>query len=83
MRTSFAHLVTPQVYVYIFGLIYIYKSYLYMYFNFWDKTYFSPYIFTGFPLWSINFFSIDFSPYSRKRVSFLSLTLYQRRKLHN
>ena len=29
MRTSFAHLVTPQVYVYIFGLIYIYIKVIY------------------------------------------------------
>ena len=50
---------------------------------FWDKTYFSPFIFTRFSLWSLTFFFTAFSPYSEKCVSFQSLTLHQRRKLHS
>ena len=51
-------------------------------FIYWDKTYFSPYILTRFPFWSITFFFTDFNPYSGKRVSFLSLPLRQRRNSH-
>ena len=46
------------------------------------KTHFRPYIFTWFPLWSLTFFFTTFSPYPEKRVSFLSLPLHHRRKLH-
>ena len=48
-----------------------------------DKTYFRPYIFTRFSLWSLTFFFTTFSPYPGKRVSFLSLPLHQRRNLHS
>ena len=47
-----------------------------------DKTFFCPYIFTRFSLWSLTFFFTTFSLYPEKRVSFQSLTLHQRRKLH-
>ena len=40
------------------------------------------YIFTRFSLWSLTFISIAFSFYPEKRVSFLFLPLYQRRKMH-
>ena len=49
----------------------------------WDKTYFRPYIFTRFSLWSLIFFFTAFSPYPGKRVSFLSLPLHQRQNSHN
>ena len=48
----------------------------------WDKTYFRPYIFMRFPFWSLTFFFTVFSPYPEKRVSFLSLPLHHRQKLH-
>ena len=47
-----------------------------------DKTYFRPCIFTRFSFWSLTFFFAAFSPYPEKRVSFLSLPLHQRQKLH-
>ena len=48
-----------------------------------DKTYFRPYIFTRFPLWSLTFFFTAFSPYPGKCVSFLSLPLHQRWNSHS
>ena len=35
-----------------------------------DKTYFRPYIFTRFPLWSLTFFFTAFSPCLEKRLLF-------------
>ena len=35
-----------------------------------------------FPLWSLTFISTVFSPYPKKRVSFLSQLLHQRQKMH-
>ena len=43
---------------------------------------FHPYISTRFPLWSITFFPTAFSSYPGKSVSFLSLALHQRWKMH-
>ena len=57
-------------------------TYIHTYINIWDKTYFRPYIFTQFPFWSLTFFFTAFSPCPEKRVSFLSLPLHQRQKLH-
>ena len=34
------------------------------------------------PLWFLSFISTTFSPYPEKRVSFLSLPLYQRQKIY-
>ena len=36
----------------------------------WDKTYFRPYIFTRFPLWSLTFFFTAFSPCLKKHLLF-------------
>ena len=46
------------------------------------KSHFRPYIYTQFPLWSLSFIFTSFTPYPEKCVSFLSLPLYQRRKMH-
>ena len=46
------------------------------------KITFCPYIFRGFPLWSLDFIFTVFSPYPKKRFPFWFLPLHQRRKMH-
>ena len=53
-----------------------------MFFNGENYIFVRPYIFMRFLLWSLTFIFTAFSSHPKKRISFLSMPLHQRQKMH-